>query len=141
MRTTLVALTCSAITLALAGPQLGAALADGLGLDALSSQLTEASSAHAAFIRRAVLKAKPDTGYRAVAIVADDDLNDEVAAVELLIQHVEGQPVPLGGTTVRGDTGSCTSRFITPRKIVRANGNKRFVYSELKFGGDAVGLA
>ncbi len=82
-----------------------------------------------AFIRRASIRKKPTTGYRVAVVVSDDFDTDIVKTVEVKLPTVEGQPIP------------SKNLMNLPLRVVRENGNKRFVYAELDFSDDAVNSA
>ena len=82
-----------------------------------------------AFIRRASIKQKATTGYRVAVVVGDDVDTDIVKTVDVNIPTVEGQPIP------------STNMMKLPLRVVKENGNKRFVYAELDFSEDAVNLS
>ncbi len=81
------------------------------------------------FIRRVKIKKKTSTKYR-VAVVVGDDINDNlVDTVEVSLPTVEGQPTP------------STNLMKLPLRVVKENGNKRFVFADLEFSDDAVNFA
>lgn len=82
-----------------------------------------------AFIRRASIKKKATTGYRVAVVVSDDVDTDTVKTVDVEIPTVEGQPVP------------STNIMTLPLRVVRENGNKRYVFADLEFSEDAVDVA
>jgi hypothetical protein len=82
-----------------------------------------------AFIRRASIKQKATKGYRVAVVVGDDVDTDVVKTVDVNIPTVEGQPIP------------STNFMKLPLRVVKENGNKRFVYAELDFSEDAVNLS
>jgi hypothetical protein len=79
-----------------------------------------------AFIRRGKIKKKRTTGYKVVVVVGDDSTSNEVKSVEVSIPVVPGQPTPTPTT------------MTVPLKVVKENGNKRFVFKGLDFSDDAV---
>ncbi|BDS12102.1 hypothetical protein [Aureispira anguillae] len=79
-----------------------------------------------AFIRRGKLKKKQTIGYKVVVVVGDDSTENLVNTVDVAIPTVEGQPVP------------SPNNMTLPLKVVKENGNKRFVFSDLSFSEDAV---
>lgn len=81
------------------------------------------------FIRRVKIKKKTSTKYR-VAVVVGDDIDDNlVNTVEVSLPTIEGQPTP------------STNLMKLPLRVVKENGNKRFVYADLEFSEDAVNFA
>lgn len=82
-----------------------------------------------AFIRRASIKKKPAKGYRVSVIVGDDLDTDIVKTVDVDIPTIEGQPIP------------STNLMKLPLRVIKENGNKRFVYAELDFSDYAVDLS
>ena len=67
--------------------------------------------------------------YRVVVVVEDDSIANEVDRVEVTMAPVGDAPPPV------------TPTVTLPLKVVKANGNKRFVNSHLAFAGDAVGAS
>lgn len=82
-----------------------------------------------AFIRRASIRKKPVTGYKVAVVVSDDLDTDIVKTVDVDIPTIEGQPIP------------STNLMKLPLRVVKENGNKRFVYAELDFSDNAVDLS
>lgn len=82
-----------------------------------------------AFIRRGKIRQKPTLGYRVVVVVGDDSETNEVQTVDVTLPSVEGQPVPN------------VNEMTLPLKVVKENGNKRFVYADLDFNEDAVNFS
>ena len=82
-----------------------------------------------AFIRRASIKKKQLSGYRVAVVVSDDIDTNEVKTVDVALPSVEGQPIP------------STNFMKLPLRVVKENGNKRFVFADLEFSDDAVNLA
>ncbi|MGH1339155.1 MAG: hypothetical protein ACRBFS_23765 [Aureispira sp.] len=82
-----------------------------------------------AFIRRASIKQKPVKGYRVAVVVSDDVDTDIVKTVDVEIPTIEGQPAP------------STNFMKLPLRVVKENGNKRFVFADLEFSEDAVNFA
>jgi|GEM_PF-1974338 len=122
-------------------PSLASDAADAIGFDTLAEELSAVGAAEAAFIRRSKLRKKRTVGYRVVVVVGDDATNNEVNTVDVTIPHVPGQPTPAGGTTECSDDGNCSTTVTLPLKVVKANGNKRFVFNDLDFSEDAANLA
>jgi hypothetical protein len=82
-----------------------------------------------AFIRRGKLKKKQvGSSYKVVQVVGDDNEENLVNTVDVSIPTVEGQPIP------------SPNNMTLPLKVVKANGNKRFVFSDLTFSDNAVNL-
>lgn len=81
-----------------------------------------------AFIRRGKLKKKQTLGYKVVQVVGDDSEENLIHTVDVSIPAVEGQPIPSPST------------MTLPLKVVKANGNKRFVFADLNFSDNAVNL-
>lgn len=82
-----------------------------------------------AFIRRGgIRKKKSGTFYKVAVVVGNDTEENLVDTVEVSIPTIEGQPVPSPNT------------MTLPLKVVKANGNKRFVFSNLAFSDNAVNL-
>jgi len=79
-----------------------------------------------AFIRRAKIKKKRTSAYKVVVVVGDDSTSNQVEKVDVTIPAVPGQPNPTPTT------------MTLPLKVVKKNGNKRFVFKELDFSEDAV---
>jgi hypothetical protein len=79
-----------------------------------------------AFIRRASIRKKKTSGYRVAVVVGDDVDTNVVKTVEVAIPLVEGQPIPT------------PNLMKLPLRVVKENGNKRFVYTELDFSEYAV---
>lgn len=82
-----------------------------------------------AFIRRASIKQRPASGYRVAVVVGDDVDTDVVKTVDVSIPTVEGQPIP------------STNFMKLPLRVVKENGNKRFVFADLDFSEDAVNVS
>lgn len=82
-----------------------------------------------AFIRRASIKKKPARGYKVSVVVGDDLDTDVVKTVDVDIPTIEGQPIP------------STNLMKLPLRVIKENGNKRFVYAELDFSDYAVDLS
>lgn len=82
-----------------------------------------------AFIRRGKIRQKPTAGYRVVVVVGDDSETNEVQTVDVTLPSVEGQPVPN------------VNEMTLPLKVIKENGNKRFVYADLDFSEDAVNFS
>jgi len=122
-------------------PTLASDLVGAAGFDRLSDELSAVGAAEAAFIRRSKLKKRRTSGYRVVVVVGDDAVTDEVAAVDVVIPHVPGAPVPSGGTTVCDGDGTCETQVTLDLKVVKGNGNKRFVFNQLEFSDDAVNFS
>lgn len=115
-------------------PSLVSTAAGSLGLTSLAAQADSIGTAEAAFIRRSVVKqvtnANGSVQYRVIVVVGDDTVTNEVDRVEVSISSppgTEGAPTP------------STSALVLPLKVVKANGNKRFVNAELTFSGSALG--
>lgn len=81
-----------------------------------------------AFIRRGKLKKKQTLGYKVVQVVGGDNEENLINTVDVSIPTVEGQPIP------------SPNNMTLPLKVVKANGNKRFVFSDLTFSDNAVNL-
>ena len=82
-----------------------------------------------AFIRRGKLKKKQvGEAYKVVQVVGGDNEENLVNTVDVSIPTVEGQPIP------------SPNNMTLPLKVVKANGNKRFVFSNLTFSDNAVNL-
>lgn len=81
-----------------------------------------------AFIRRGKIKQKPAVGYKVVVVVGDDSDKNQVNTVDVTIPPVEGQPLP------------SPTKMTLPLKVVKANGNKRFVFKDLSFSDNAVNM-
>lgn len=85
-----------------------------------------------AFIRRGKIKEviSPSNGsvsYRVVVVVGDDNVTNVVDKVEVSLTTPEGAPTP------------SSNNLVLPFKILKANGNKRFVNTELTFSAPALG--
>ncbi|MCO4770839.1 MAG: hypothetical protein KDA24_12475 [Deltaproteobacteria bacterium] len=123
-------------------PSLASDAAHVVGLEGLSQDLEGVGAAEAAFIRRAKIRKKTTSGYRVVVVVGDDATNNEVDSVDVVVDHVPGQPLPQGGTLACDDDGSnCSTTLNLPLKVVKANGNKRFVFNDLDFSDDATNFS
>ncbi len=141
-------------------PPLASDAARTVGLDGLSAALEGVGAAEAAFIRRTKIKQRASGLYRVVVVVGDDSTNNEVSRVEVTIPGLSdsggsvggsgdtsdtsdtstGASASLGasaGATAEdgsGDTGSDDpDTAVLALKVVKSNGNKRFVYKDLTF--------
>lgn len=119
--------------LILASAVLGASLSFPVGADLAADvgihALDDVGAAEAAFIRRGKIKKRASIGYKAVVVVGDDADADEVDHVTVEIASSLESPEP-------------TETSITlPLKVVKDNGNKRFVFNQLEFNGDAVNFS
>lgn len=125
MRRTLALLTALPLGLALhLAPAAGAELAATAGLPGIAQELGEVGTANAAFIRRGKIRKRVSVGYKVVVVVGDDADTNDVSEVEVVLDPAPGAPEP-------------SARTITlPLKVVKANGNKRFVYKDLTFSDD-----
>jgi hypothetical protein len=82
-----------------------------------------------AFIKRIKTKRKTTVGYKSVVVVSNDAEENLVNTVDLAISPAEGQPIP------------SPQNMTLPLKVIRDNGNKRFVFNDLTFSDDAVNLS
>ena len=105
-------------------------LAQSAGLDDIAMQLDSYGVAEAAFIRRSKIRQKTTSGYRVVVVVGDDSTNNEVNTVDVAIAPLEGSPAP-----------DCDSSITLPLKVVKENGNKRFVFNQLDFDENSVNFS
>jgi hypothetical protein len=122
-------------------PALSSDAARAVGLDGLAEGLESVGAAEAAFIRRSKIKKKRTSAYRVVVVVGDDSTSNEVETVDMVIAHVPDQPAPTGGTTTCDDLGNCDTTVTLPLRVVKANGNKRFVFKDLDFSEDATNFS
>lgn len=109
--------------------------AGSLGLTSLAAQVDSIGTAEAAFIRRQVVKQVTNGAavrYRVIVVVGDDTVTNEVDRVEVSIA------TPAGSGSEGAPTPSTTA-MVLPLKVVKANGNKRFVDSSLTFSAPALG--
>lgn len=84
-----------------------------------------------AFIRRQVVKqvtnANGSVSNRVIVVVGDDSVTNQVDKVEVSLSPIGEAPAP------------SSNNMILPLKVVKANGNKRFVNAELTFSTSALG--
>lgn len=82
-----------------------------------------------AFIRNVRFKKKNTIGTKAIVVVGDDSETNEVNTVDISI-------------LAEGDAPNPTSdSLVLPLKVVKKNGNKRFVNKDLDFEGDPVNFS
>lgn len=81
-----------------------------------------------AFIRRNIIKKSPSSGYRVIVVVGDDTTN-EVNNVQVTLSSEGGAPA------------ATPSSMILPLKKINPNGNKRYVFTDVTFASDPVGLS
>lgn len=83
-----------------------------------------------ALIRRSRIKntAPQNNRSKVVVIVSGDNEENLVNTVDVSIPTVEGQPIP------------SPNNMTLPLKVVKANGNKRFVFPDLTFSDNPVNL-
>lgn len=81
------------------------------------------------FIRRVRIKKRTTSKYRVAVVVGEDFDNNLVETVEVNLPNVEGQPVP------------STNLMKLPLRVIKENGNKRYVFTDLEFSDDAVNFA
>lgn len=117
-------------------PSLGSEAARAIGADGLAADLDGVGTAQAAFIRRSKLKRKRTAGYRVVVVVGDDVENNDVDSVDVTFDLAAGQPVPEGGTLSCDADDNCSTTVNLALKVVKPNGNKRFVFKDLDFSED-----
>lgn len=79
-------------------------------------------------IRRTKLKKKISLDYKAIVIVGDDNENI-VETVDVSIPTIENQPIP------------SPNKMTLPLKVVKENGDKKFVFSDLTFSDNAVNFS
>jgi len=79
-----------------------------------------------AFIRNVRFKKKNTTGTKAIVVVGDDVPADAVNTIDVSILAEGSAPSPT------------SDLLVVPLKVVKENGNKRFVNKDLDFEGDPV---
>ena len=76
-----------------------------------------------------IAKTTGQRSYRLVVVVGDDSVDNAVDSVRVSLRPVGDAPPPVA------------PRVLLPLKVVKDNGNKRFVNTSLAFDGDAIGAS